>query len=346
MDTEEFVNIGQIIYNNVTYDLSNYKINNDKIIMNKKNHIIKTEPNDLIIKLYDINNKQHRFNINSIYEQAFNIISEPINAKEDFEEEWLVYDKSDIEYRNIKIEISNFGNVRYIENKKIVPQVIGTDGYPNISIRVKNEKHAWHPRVHRLVAELFCENDDIVNKIQVDHIDSNKINNKFNNLRWVTKSENQMNKKPSILEKNKIEDDEEFRSIGIITLNDDISYDLSDYKINKNKVIINKHKCVMSVSIDKRITFNITVDKKRIRIHLYVDRIYLQVFEDLPYNSTKDINKATYKNKAVNIVTNETLIFSSLKEAADHFNVPYKKISDHVKENSIWNGYIWSFINE
>ena len=39
--------------------------------------------------------------------------------------------------------------------------------------------------VHKLVAMAFIPNND-VNKTQVDHIDSNRVNNNVDNLRWVT----------------------------------------------------------------------------------------------------------------------------------------------------------------
>lgn len=47
--------------------------------------------------------------------------------------------------------------------------------------------------VHRLIAETFLENQE--NKPQVDHIDHDKSNNDVSNLRWVTHTENQYNKK-------------------------------------------------------------------------------------------------------------------------------------------------------
>ena len=45
--------------------------------------------------------------------------------------------------------------------------------------------------IHRLLAIHFIENPD--NKPCVDHWDGNKTNNKLNNLRWATKSENEQN---------------------------------------------------------------------------------------------------------------------------------------------------------
>lgn len=42
--------------------------------------------------------------------------------------------------------------------------------------------------IHRVIAETFLDNPD--NKPMVDHIDSDKLNNRVDNLRWVTASEN------------------------------------------------------------------------------------------------------------------------------------------------------------
>jgi len=48
-------------------------------------------------------------------------------------------------------------------------------------------------RVHCLVAEAFIPNPN--NKPEIDHINRNSLDNRVENLRWVTRSENQINKR-------------------------------------------------------------------------------------------------------------------------------------------------------
>ena len=48
--------------------------------------------------------------------------------------------------------------------------------------------------IHRLVAQAFITN--LEGKLLVDHCDGDKTNNCVSNLRWATKSENNMNQQP------------------------------------------------------------------------------------------------------------------------------------------------------
>ena len=93
--------------------------------------------------------------------------------------------------------ISNFGNVRRqsreFENKMI--EIKGSTmnkGYRYVQ-EMKNGKHINH-MIHRLVAKAFIQNPD--DKPCVDHIDNNKLNNHYTNLRWCYHYENCKNQKP------------------------------------------------------------------------------------------------------------------------------------------------------
>lgn len=56
--------------------------------------------------------------------------------------------------------------------------------------------------VHRLVWEYFIANID--NKQEINHLDYNKKNNNYLNLEWNTRSENELHKRKSINDINKI----------------------------------------------------------------------------------------------------------------------------------------------
>lgn len=63
------------------------------------------------------------------------------------------------------------------------------DGYFTLHLFCKDKKRRSF-RVHRLVAKMFCYNDnEIVNNI-VLHLDNNKQNNHWTNLKWGTIQEN------------------------------------------------------------------------------------------------------------------------------------------------------------
>lgn len=78
------------------------------------------------------------------------------------------------------LEVSNLGNIK-VNGKLITEFKLNNGGYAVYGQYL----------IHRLVACTFLENPE--NKPQVDHIDTNRINNNITNLRWVTNSENMLN---------------------------------------------------------------------------------------------------------------------------------------------------------
>lgn len=66
---------------------------------------------------------------------------------------------------------------------------VGKDGYLYLNLRVGGRYK--HFPVHRLVASAFIPNP--CGRKEIDHIDTNKTNNRVLNLRWCTTSENRLN---------------------------------------------------------------------------------------------------------------------------------------------------------
>lgn len=98
-------------------------------------------------------------------------------------------------------QISNLGNVkrkqktyfcgnntkRVLEERLIVGEQV--KGYRRVALW--NNKKYKRVFVHRLVAQAFIPNPE--NKPQIDHINTDKLDNRVENLRWVTPKENRNN---------------------------------------------------------------------------------------------------------------------------------------------------------
>lgn len=83
-------------------------------------------------------------------------------------------------------EISNLGNLKNKITGRYKKLSVNKEGYIRTSI--SNKEKTISIAVHRLVAIEFVENPE--DKPLVNHKDSNRSNNKAENLEWVTPSEN------------------------------------------------------------------------------------------------------------------------------------------------------------
>ena len=84
------------------------------------------------------------------------------------------------------IEVSSFGNVRYLKDMKTIPMWYNRFGYKLITTKKTEDYDKKHYQVHRLVAEAFFGNCKLI----VNHKDGIKDNNHIDNLEYCTQSEN------------------------------------------------------------------------------------------------------------------------------------------------------------
>lgn len=117
---------------------------------------------------------------------------------------------------------------------------------------------------HRLVAEYFVDNPDPEHFTYVDHIDKNKLNNHYSNLRWVNGSMNNVNRITPIKSKPKyyIKDleGEEWRIFP-----DNERYSVSSYGRVRN----NKTNRLLSID-NKQVYDRVSLNDKR---HYYIHRM-------------------------------------------------------------------------
>jgi hypothetical protein len=102
-----------------------------------------------------------------------------------FEEKWKIIEDYE------KYSVSNLGNIRNNNTGKKIKGRENISGYLSVHLSDKNNKR-MNKSISRIVAIAFLENID--NLPEVDHINQIKIDNRVENLRWISRENNQRNK--------------------------------------------------------------------------------------------------------------------------------------------------------
>lgn len=142
-------------------------------------------------------------------EEEYYYYQDMIEAEKNRDLSWLYEDDdpyANEEWRPIPgyeglYEVSNMGRVkslkRYKRNHSVLQEVpekilageVNHGGY--LIFNLCKDGKAHNCQAHQLVAKAFIPNPE--NKLYVDHFDTNKLNNKVNNLEWATFEENANN---------------------------------------------------------------------------------------------------------------------------------------------------------
>ena len=90
-------------------------------------------------------------------------------------------------------QVSSLGKVKslnfnHTKKEKILKPFFNRDGYLSVNLYKEGKRKQY--LVHRLVAKVFIPNPE--NKLEVNHKDEDKTNNKVENLEWVTSKENRI----------------------------------------------------------------------------------------------------------------------------------------------------------
>lgn len=249
-------------------------------------------------------------------------------------------------------EVSSDGRVF---NKKFNRELKGTikrNEYHSVQLMINGKPKTF--MTHRLVAEAFCENPN--NYTIVDHIDRNKLNNNYTNLRWVDNSTNVKNSDKKANHSSSYWNDN-FDGVEIF----------DNYLINKKGTIINKNNNRILKCFERNGYQRIRIGSKAYSIHLLVwenfngkipEGMVLDHIngnrsdnrlENLRLVSQSENIKNAYLNGHSNKVSvsqydkngNFINIYSSFREAASAINGSECAIKDASNRHGTSGGYFW-----
>jgi DNA-binding Xre family transcriptional regulator len=119
-------------------------------------------------------------------------------------EKWITIPFPEVETPPI-YKVSNYGRLKSYQNDPTEGDIIGgskIQGYKSLNIRAKGNK-SLNRYVHKLVAEFFISKDENADKKFVLHLDHDKLNNHWENLKWATRDEMTLHNRenPSVIDR-------------------------------------------------------------------------------------------------------------------------------------------------
>ena len=167
-------------------------------------------------------------------------------------------------------------SIRRKQDQRLCSETYNNKGYVLISLNDGNGYHQF--RKHRLIAEQFIPNSD--NFPCVDHINHIRDDNRIENLRWCSASDNNLNK----------------------SFNNGVQYEFVDsIPVDSIKVLFYDTRCERRNFDDNKYFYNIDED-------IFYGRITDTLYKVLHINVIKDNTNVVYMkdvdNKSVGVVIN------------------------------------------
>jgi len=168
--------------------------------------------------------------------------------------------------------------IRKKSNSRILSECIAS-GYACVSL---NRRRQYK---HRLIAFQWIENNDSDNKNQIDHINRDKLDNRIENLRWCTSSENNKNKEKCFRQASEyLEEIPE----NIIEISEHDGFKFKDYyyDIEGERILkitkTNKIKIIKPYLTNKKFVISIIdiYNKSHTRMYNKLIRSFKKIFDD------------------------------------------------------------------
>ncbi|MHA8065673.1 NUMOD4 domain-containing protein [Aquirufa sp. ROCK2-A2] len=129
------------------------------------------------------------------------MISNALPIKNYWNEVWKRIEFPEFE-NEIHYEISNYGRIKSFQNSPDGKLITGSKIQGYFSLNIKYKQKSVNKYVHKLVAEYFVKKQNTEDQF-VLHIDHDKLNNNYENLRWGSRTEvtNHNKHNPSVINK-------------------------------------------------------------------------------------------------------------------------------------------------
>ena len=308
--------------------------------------------------IYHIDNDSKNNNVNNLVLLARN---RNIIGISNMDDEW-----KEIPLYENRYLINKEGIIKSLLTNKLLEENTSQkfNTYKSIKLINKDGKRKGH-LIHRLVYQTF--NGKINRNMVIDHINQNKHDNRLENLRMITQTENVKNCEKTKSTNNLIQTNTHFINISTKYK----SYNFSNYEINENGEIKNKHSKILKTTKKNGYLFcylydKLTNEKITISIHQLVATIFLSNPNNYTIVHHKDNNRenndyqnlewTTHKQNITytqgkkigqyNMINELIKIFDSVNDAFKEFNKIYgnniRLVCEGKRKTAF--GYKWRWI--